>query len=112
MFGLALTACATAHAKGDAPTATVQLTNDLAPPSDVTVYAISGSGRQILGDVPPGAQEAMQLLLSGPSQHVQLIAQRPNGRAVSSHPFVVTASTTVINWDLRSNSVWFPKEQP
>jgi hypothetical protein len=92
--------------------ATVQLTNDLAPPSDVTVYAVTANDRQILGDVPPGEQAAMQLPLSGPSQRVRLIAQLPNGHAVSSHPFVVTSNTTTINWDLRSNSVWFPKEKP
>jgi len=109
---LALGACATAHAKGDASMATVQLTNDLTPPSDVTVYAVTANDRQLLGDVPPGAQTAMQLPLSGPSQRVRLIAQLPSGRAVSSHSFVVTGNTTTINWDLRSNSVWFPKERP
>lgn len=112
MAGLALAACATSHAKGDAPTATVQLTNDLTPPSGVTVYAVTSNGRQILGDVPPGAQQALQLPLAARTLRVRLIAQQPNGRAVSSQPIVVTSDNTQINWDLRSNSVWFPRVRP
>ena len=110
-LGLAPAACATAHARGGSPEAVVRLTNDLIPPSDVSVYAVSDAGfRQLLGDVPPNGQKVLRLPVPGASQTIRLVAERPLGRALRSEPFVVGGSHAVIAWDLQSNSIWFPSE--
>jgi hypothetical protein len=121
-LALAPAACATAHARGGAsdgvshsasrgaPEAIVQLTNDLDPPRDITVYAISNGGsRQLLGEVPPGSKQALRFPIVGATETVHLVAERDLGRSVRSQPIVLSNNTTVINWDLSTNSIWFPK---
>jgi hypothetical protein len=113
--GLALTACATGHARGGAsdgaPQAVVRLTNDLNPPSDITVYAVSDGGfRQLLGDVPPNQQKVLHFPITGATERVRLVAERGIQRPVRSQPIVLTGNGTVINWDLSTNSVWFPTD--
>ena len=109
--GLALAACATSHARRGSTEAVIHLTNDLIPPSDVSIYAVSEDGfRQLLGDVPPNGRKVLHLPMTGVSQMIRLVAERPLGRVLRSDPFVLTSHHPVIDWDLQSNSIWFPSD--
>jgi hypothetical protein len=113
--GLAPAACATSHAKGKGspPEIVVHLTNDLTPPSDVSVYAVSEDGfRRLLGDVPPNGRKVLRFSISGVAQTFRLLAQLPLGRALRSQPFTVSGGQTLVDWNLQTNSMWFPSEQP
>jgi hypothetical protein len=106
-------ACASGHShKGGAQQQfVVHLTNDLAPPSDVTVYAVSRDGiRRLLGDVPPNKDRVLTIpnnLFPGTS--FQIVAERTAGRAIVSQPITATSSGGIIDWDLQTNGVWFPE---
>jgi hypothetical protein len=110
---LAPAACVTSHARGGPAEIVVHLTNDLNPPSDVSVYAMSEDGfRRLLGDVAPRGHKVLRASVSGAAQTLRLVAQLPLGRALRSQPFTVAGGQTVIDWDLQSNSMWFPSESP
>jgi hypothetical protein len=113
-FGLAPAACATARAKGGSPEIVVHLTNDLTPPSDVSVFAVSEDGfRRLLGDVPPNGHKVLHASVSGAAQTLRLVARLPLGRLLRSQPFTISGGgQTLIDWDLQSNSMWFPSESP
>lgn len=111
---VAVGACATGHASKSEQhqkQMIVHLSNDLAPPSDVTVYAVSNDGvRVLVGDVPPNDHRALRIpgdIAAGTSFHI--VADRGLGRPVVSQ--AITASTTdlFIDWDLQTNSMWFPE---
>jgi hypothetical protein len=112
--GLAPEACATSHAKGKSPEIVVHLTNDLTPPADVSVYAVSEDGfRRLLGDVPPNGHKVLHASVSGAAQTFRLVAQLPLGRVLRSQPFTISGGgQTLIDWDLQANSMWFPSESP
>jgi hypothetical protein len=109
----AMGACASGHShKGGAQQQiVVHLTNDLSPPSDVTVYAVSQDGiRRLLGDVPPNKDRVLTIpnnLFPGTS--FRIVAERTAGRAVISQPITATSSGGIIDWDLQTNGVWFPE---
>jgi len=106
-------ACAHGHSHRDGAQQEyiVHLTNDLAPPSDVTVYAIGQDGtRRLLGDVPPNKDRALRIpnnLFPGTS--FRIVAQRTAGRSVVSQPITATSGGGIIDWDLQTNAVWFPE---
>ena len=105
-------ACASSHARRDAnQEIIVHLTNDLAPPSDVTVYAITPDGtRRLLGSVPPNKDRVLKVPADiFPGTAFRLIAERTGGRAVASQPITSTTALGMIDWDLQSNSMWFPE---
>lgn len=108
-----LGACATGHShKGDhEQQLVVHLTNDLAPPADVTVYAVSSDGvRHLLGDAPPNDHRVLHIpndVSATTSFH--LVADRTLGRRVVSQPVNPTTSDLSIDWDLQTNSMWFPE---
>jgi hypothetical protein len=111
--GLAPLGCATSHAKGKSPEIVVHLTNNLTPPTDISVFAVSGDGfRRLLGDVPPNGHKVLHASVSGAAQTLRLVAQPPLGRLLRSQPFTISGSETLIDWDLQSNSLWFPSESP
>ena len=111
IVGLALAACATSHARRGPREAVIHLTNDLIPPADVSIYAVSEDGfRHLLGDVPPNGRKVLRLPMTGVSQVIRLVAQRPLGRLLRSEPFVLNSAHTTIDWDLQSNSLWFPSD--
>ncbi len=86
-------------------------TNDLAPPSDVTVYAVSQDGvRRLLGDVPPNKDRALKVPNDiFPGTSFRIIAERTAGRRVVSQPITATNGGGIIDWDLQTNAVWFPE---
>jgi len=106
-------ACAHGHSHRDGAQQeyVVHLTNDLAPPSDVTVYAIDQDGtRRLLGDVPPNKDRALRIpnnLFPGTS--FRIVAERTAGRSVVSQPITATSAGGIIDWDLQTNAVWFPE---
>jgi hypothetical protein len=109
--GLAPAACATSRARGGAPEIVVHLTNNLTPPSDVSIYAVSEDGfRRLLGDVAPNGRKVLRVPVHGAAQTLRLVAQLPLGRGLRSQPFTVSGGRTVIDWDLQTNSLWFPNE--
>jgi len=105
-------ACASGHShRGANQEIIVHLTNDLAPPSDVTVYAITPDGtRRLLGDVPPNKDRVLKVPADiFPGTTFRLIAERTGGRAVASQPITSTTALGMIDWDLQSNAMWFPE---
>jgi hypothetical protein len=89
----------------------VHLTNDLAPPSDVTVYAVSQDGvRRLIGDVPPNKDRALKIPNNiFPGTSFRIIAERTAGRTVVSQPITASNGGGIIDWDLQTNAVWFPE---
>jgi len=107
-------ACATGHShKGDhEQQLVVHLTNDLAPPADVTVYAVTSDGiRHLLGDVPPNEHRVLRIPndVSSAATSFHLVADKALGRPVVSQPVNATTSDLIIDWDLQTNSMWFPE---
>ena len=108
-----LGACATGHShKGDhEQQLVVHLTNDLAPPADVTIYAVSSDGvRHLLGDVPPNDHRVLRIPKDvSATNSFHLVADKALGRRVVSQPVNPTTSDLIIDWDLQTNSMWFPE---
>jgi hypothetical protein len=107
-----LGACASGHSqRGADQQIIVHLTNDLAPPSDVTVYAITQDGtRRLLGDVPPNKDRALKVPTDiYPGSAFRIVAERTAGRPVVSQPITATSSINIIDWDLQTNAIWFPE---
>ena len=67
---------------GDQPIV-VHLTNDLAPPSNVTVYAVTQDGiRRLIGDVPPNKDRALKVPSDVPrGSTFRLVAERTTALA-------------------------------
>ena len=88
----------------------VHLTNDLTPPADVSVYVVTRDGvRRVLGDVPPSDHRVLRIptdITPGTAYH--LLADRGLGRPVVSQPITATDQNMIIDWDLQTNSMWFP----
>jgi hypothetical protein len=89
----------------------VHLTNDLAPPSDVTVYAVTSEGiRLLLGDVPPNEHRVLRIPSEvSPGMSFHLVADRTFGRRVLSQAVAATSDGLIIDWDLQTNAMWFPE---
>jgi hypothetical protein len=106
-------ACATGHAKqgGHAQQMVVHLTNDVAPPADITVYAVTNDGiRVLLGDVPPNDHRVLRIpgdISAGTTFHI--LADRGLGRPVVSQAITASSTDLIIDWDLQTNSMWFPE---
>jgi hypothetical protein len=112
MMTVSMGACASGHShRGANQQIIVHLTNDLAPPSDVTVYAITPDGtRRLLGDVPPNKDRVLKVPADiFPGTDFRLIAERTGGRAVASQPITSTSALGMIDWDLQTNAMWFPE---
>ena len=105
-------ACASGHShRGADQQIVVHLTNDLAPPSDVTVYAITQDGiRRLLGDVPPNKDRVLKVPTDiFPGSTFRIVAERTAGRPIVSQPITATSAVNMIDWDLQTNAVWFPE---
>jgi hypothetical protein len=114
MSTTAIGACASGHSQhrgGTDQQIIVHLTNDLTPPSDVTVYAVSQGGiRRLLGDVPPNKDRALKIPSDiFPGTSFRIVAERTGGRPVVSQPITATSGTQMIDWDLQTNAMWFPE---
>lgn len=108
----AMGACASGHShRGADQQIIVHLTNDLAPPSDVTVYAVTQDGtRRLLGDVPPNKDRVLKVPTDiFPGTTFRIVAERNGGRRVLSQPITPTSALGMIDWDLQTNSMWFPE---
>jgi hypothetical protein len=114
MAATGIGACASGHSHkggGGDQQIIVHLTNDLTPPSDVTVYAVSEGGiRRLLGEVPPNKDRALKIPNDiFPGTSFRIVAERTGGRSVVSQPITATTGTQMIDWDLQTNSMWFPE---
>jgi len=104
-------ACASGHSRrGADQQIVVHLTNNLAPPSDVTVYAVAQDGsRRLLGDVPPNKDRVLKVptdIHTGST--FRIVAERTGGRRIVSQPITATSALSMIDWDLQTNAMWFP----
>lgn len=114
MATTAIGACASGHSHkggGGGQQIIVHLTNNLTPPSDVTVYAVSQDGiRRLLGDVPPNKDRALKVPNEiFPGTSFRIVAERTGGRPVVSQPITANSGGQIIDWDLQTNAVWFPE---
>lgn len=107
-------ACASKHTPkaggGDQPIY-VHLNNDLSPPSDVTVYAVTQDGiRRLIGEVPPNKDKTLKIPSDlPPGSSFRLVAERSSiSRPVVSQPVTATTNGLIIDWTLQTNSMWFP----
>jgi hypothetical protein len=108
----AIGACASGHShRGADQQIIVHLTNDLAPPSDVTVYAVTQDGtRRLLGDVPPNKDRVLKVPTDiFPGTTFRIVAERTAGRRIVSQPITATTALSMIDWDLQTNAMWFPE---
>ena len=108
----AMSACASGHThRGADQQLIVHLTNDLAPPSDVTVYAVTRDGtRRLLGDVPPNKDRVLKVPTDiYPGSSFRIVAERTGGRSIVSQPVTTTSALGMIDWDLQTNAMWFPE---
>jgi hypothetical protein len=104
-------ACASghSHSDGEKQQIIVHLTNDLAPPSDVTVYVVSQGTRRLLGDVPPNRDRALKIPNEiFPGTSFRIVAERTAGRSIVSQPITASSGTSIVDWTLQTNAVWFP----
>ena len=105
-------ACASSHShRGADQQIIVHLTNDLAPPSDVTVYVVTQDGtRRLLGDVPPNRDRVLKVPTDiYPGSSFRIVAERTAGRRIVSQPITATSAVSMIDWDLQTNAMWFPE---
>lgn len=87
------------------PTVEIQVTNNLSPPDQVTVYIVDENrGRQMLGTVSPGRVAKFSFQPNSATNRFQLVAQPSNGRSVLSSPFTLT-DARIIAWDMRSSLI-------
>jgi hypothetical protein len=112
---LTLAACASGHNRkggGDDQPMVVHLTNDLSPPSDVTVYAVTQDGiRRLMGDVPPNKDRALKVPSDvSRGSTFRLVAERTTiSRPIVSQPISATTDGLIIDWSLQTNAIWFPE---
>jgi hypothetical protein len=89
----------------------VEITNNLAVPTEVTVYVVqgaSGGARQMLGTVPGTEVKTFVFTPITFSQEYRLVAERPLERPVYSQPFRVgSPDTGLLEWSLLENIIAF-----
>jgi hypothetical protein len=114
--GIMLTAlgCASAQKKGnedDRPHPVgVEITNNLAVPTEVTVFVVQGGGgtRQMLGTVPGTEVKTFTFTPITLSQEYRLVAERALERPVFSQPFRIgSPETGLLEWSLLENIIAF-----
>lgn len=115
LVALSLSACASGHShmgNGHEPQTIIHLSNDLAPPADVSVYVVGQGGlRQLLGDLPPNGHKVFRLPTSFHSGTTyRIVAERTGGRPVVSQPITASNDDLMIDWELQTNSMWFPND--
>lgn len=111
---LAALGCASAHPKGNDDykphPVGVEVTNNLAVPTEVTVYVIQGNAgsRQMLGTVPGTETKTFVFTPITLSQEYHLIAERQLERPLISQPFRIgSPETGLLEWALLENIIAF-----
>jgi hypothetical protein len=106
--------CASLNKKGnedDRPhPVEVEITNNLAVPTEVTVFLVQTGGgtRQMLGTVPGTEVKSFTFTPITLSQEYRLIAERALERPVFSQPFRVgSPETGLLEWSLLENIIAF-----
>lgn len=86
-------------------TVTIEVRNDLRPPTEVTLRITSSNGvRRILGSVPPGGSRKMTFEEGGFSGQYRLVAEAADGQQRESRPFNLFPHGSV-NWALFNNTL-------
>ena len=87
----------------------VEVTNNLAVPTEITVYLVQAQGtRRLLGTVPGTETKTFVFTPIALSQEYRLIGERPLERSVVSQPFRVGSSETgLLEWSLLENIIGF-----
>lgn len=99
---LALSACATMGGAGGEGDTTVEVRNNLIPPTSLSVYVIPEIGaRQLVGLVQPGATRTLRYSPTSRGQ-VRFRAETTEGREIVSNPLTFSAGATV-TWDVNAN---------
>lgn len=111
---IALAACASAGGgRTEGPTIPIELEvkNNLALPTDLTIYAVTRSGnRTLLGSVPPRATRTFTFKPVSFSEQYRLVAARALGRDVRSEAFsVVSDMIGRIVWTMVPNILGFER---
>lgn len=103
--------CTSATTRNEGPPRPValEIDNNLALPTDLTIYAITDGGtRRLIGSVPPARNVTFQFTPESYSTQYRLIAKTPLGRQLRSEPFVVGSGMTgQIIWTLVPNIIGF-----
>ena len=88
----------------------VEITNNLAVPTEVTVFVVQSGGgtRQMLGTVPGTEVKTFTFTPVTLSQEYRLVAERALERPVFSQPFRVgSPETGLLEWSLLENIIAF-----
>ena len=92
--------------QGNANTVTIQVTNDMIPPTQITVWIVPETGsRRRLGSVEPSRQASFPFSPAIRSMDHRLVAEPTGGNDVTTTPFTLdgvsavrwTTSSTVVN---------------
>jgi hypothetical protein len=106
-----LPGCASLRGRTEGPTVpiAVEVQNNLALPTDLTIYAVTRSGaRTLLGDVPPASTKSFTFKPVSFSEPYRLLATRPLHRTIASQVFTVGSDMTGrIIWTMSPNIVGF-----
>jgi hypothetical protein len=91
---------------GEGPAVAVRVANNVFPSSSVTIWLVSQSGfRNALGNVLPNRVKLLEADRVRSLGRYTLVAERTGGRDIVSRTFYLNQSTSVIEWDLRRNTV-------
>jgi len=111
---LVLAACSSAStATGAAPApgggggggVAIQITNDVVPPTTITVWIVPETGsRRRLGTVSPNGRQTFRFNPGIASMDHRLLAQVSGGQNRTSNPFVLNG-VTAVQWNVSSDLV-------
>lgn len=108
---VALAACATLRQRDNAPPHPITITveNNLALPSDLTVYSVSlAGGAQILGTARPAGNTSFQMTPRSFAEPYRLLARTPSGQRIWSDQYTVNGPETgEVVWTLVPNILAF-----
>lgn len=106
---LVLGACASGggmDAGGDENEATLQVENNLLPPTSLSVYLVSDVGtRRMIGSVSPSQTRNLSINLVQYEGEYRLVAETTSGNDIASRTFYIGGNIGTISWDLNSNLV-------
>lgn len=101
---LLIAACASTRENAPGSEVSVQVENDLIPPTTLTIYAIPESGaRQSLGVVRPSQSQTLTFRPSFEGQY-QFVAETTGGRQIVSNTISLGQGDAAV-WNINSNII-------
>lgn len=104
---VALAACAGSGAGGTGEPQpggsgiTIEVNNDMVPPSSITVFMVPETGsRRRLGSVAPGGRERFSYVPVAQGLDHRLRAEASGGDNAETNPFILSSDVTRVQWNV------------